>query len=1114
MFKNVVFFYKKHTPNANSTNVLAPNKASLVSHGSDKASCYSSIIEVDNLATSSPIRLLPAGAEPLVAGEHRQVTVLMADLVGFTAFVEKAGAEAAYSLMGQLAGLMTAAVHQHRGSVKNFAGDGLMALFGAPVALEDGPLLACRAALEIQRQVIRVGGEIDAQFGVRPQLRISITSGPVVLGAVDSGESTNITAYGDIVNLAARLQAKAAPGAVVMSEALLQQLGGRVEAEFVGVFQLKGKSEPQPMYRLLAIPERATRFDAAVARGLTTYIGRSNELAILEKQFENLNSVRIIDIAGDPGIGKTRLLHEFAQRPRTEPVLMLRGNCSADGQETPFLPFIEVVRGSFAVSSGEAWPTIVQKFDDGLRRLGLSSQQNVGLLLNLLGLEPPPGALENLDGTLIGARTRDLLLQLLDAQCRGSAVVLLLEDLHWIDSASEELLLRIADGRTTLPLFILQTRRPEYRPPWAGRPGVFELRMVPLSSLETIRIAQSRFGVDKLPNNLAQLIVEKSEGNPLFVEELASYLIERGNVSLTPSGLAYDASAVATGLPASVQLLLTARVDRLSPEDRELLQVAAVIGRRFDTGLLAEIVALPGGIAERLTAIEQLDLVQQNPPSGDYQFKHVLIRDALYDGLVTSVRAQLHRKVANAIEQRSTTRISEVAETLAHHFSSSSQHDKAFRYLSLSGRKSLDIYSLEEAENYFRKALGILDLDPLCAENGAMATVVANLLQVLYLKGDLLKLGEIAEDCISRLQAIGDTPELVFALYFHCMLLGHRCEFRAAEARANLALDTAQRLGDIRAQAYAQSALFFCSTILGRHPVDVAEREGTRMLGICVRSCDNYILNWAYWSIAWDYVCRGLTKQARSWIERLIEAGQQRQDDRALGMAYWTSAWIDIQDLRYTDAVANAQKCLKAAATPFDRTAGTMASATGLLLQGRLDEGLAQLLALKEWALEHGWLYSASGVDFAAGPAQAATGHIAQGIRALECGIATSDANGSRAMASWNRLVLAELYLHILATRERPSLKFVIANLGAILRVRMSGVRLARRLLEEAGNNTQIHESGTTRCRIEIDLAKLCEMQKNPDLARVHLHKARVAALAQELPLLEVIDSALQRVAV
>ncbi|MBV8925350.1 MAG: hypothetical protein JOZ74_08265 [Bradyrhizobium sp.] len=494
--------------------------------------------------------------------------------------------------------------------------------------------------------------------------------------------------------------------------------------------------------------------------------------------------------------------------------------------------------------------------------------------------------------------------------------------------------------------------------------------------------------------------------------------------------------------------------------------------------------------------------MQQSSGSGDFEFRHVLMRDALYDGILSSRRAELHLKVANAIERRGAASIAEFAETLAYHFSLSTKHDKAFSYCSLAGRKCLDIYSLEEAERYFRKALMLIEMVPHCADDRGMATVVANLLEVLYLRGDLLGLQAAADRYIPRLQMIGDTPQLVFALYFHCMLLQHHCSFAAAEERATLALSIAQRLNDVRAQAYAQSALMFCSTILARHGLEAGEAEGQRMLEVCLQSGDNYILNWAYWSIAWDYVSRGLTRKARIWTLKLIESGRQREDDRAIGMAYWTLAWIDIQDNRFADAIVNAQRCLKTAATTFDRNAGAIVSATGLLLEGRFEEGLAQLLSLKKWALANGWLYSASGVDFAAGPALAATGRIAEGIRMLKAGIAASEATGCRAIATWNRMALAGLYLRMLTSAGRPSLKFVVSNLGAILWVRMFGNPQAQRLLGEATANDQIHELSTARGWIEIDRARLCLLRKRTDLARQYLHRARLAAAAQESTLM------------
>lgn len=1045
------------------------------------------------MAGPPSVALLQGGQE----GEHRQITVLMTDLVDFTAFVERSGEEAAFALVSHVSKLTTAAIHRHRGTVKNFTGDGILALFGTPKALEDGPLRACRAALEIQARLVDAGDRIEAEVGIRPQLRISVTTGPVVLGAVDSGESTSVTAHGDIVNLAARLQNEAKPGTVVISEAMLRQVEGMVETRPAGEFRFKGKSGLQLAYQLVAVRDHATRFDAALARGLTSYVGRSSELAVLEAQLQGVNSVRVVDVVGEPGIGKSRLLHEFASQRGADRLTILSGNCSADGQETPFLPFIEIVRQWFALSSGEPDAIILLKLEDGLKRVGFWSPLNRGLLLNLLGLQTGEGTLAELDGTLIGARTRDLLLRLLAEQSRQSRLVLLLEDLHWIDSASEDLLLRIIEGGAALPLIILHTRRPEYHPAWAGRPGVTELRLAPLSSSETLRIAQHRFGVDELPALLGNVIVDKAEGNALFVEEIARYLTERGAVRHTATGLTCDAGMVAAALPASVQLLLTARVDRLPPEDRKLLQIASIIGRRFDLNLLAQVSVGLSDVEHRLSSMEDLELVQRNSDSGDFEFKHVLVRDALYDGLLSAQRSDLHLRAANAIELRGAGRISEVAEALAYHYSLSTQHDRAFRYCALAGRKCLDIYSLEEAERYFRKALSLLDAVPQCADDQAMATVAASLLEVLYLRGDLLGLREAAESWIPRLEALGDTPQFVFALYFHCMLLEHHCDFVAAEVRAKLALSIAQRLNDTRAQAYAQSALLFCSTILGRHTLEEAEAEGSRVLEVCIRAGDNYVLNWAYWSIAWDYVCRGLTNKARIWALKLIDAGRARQDDRALGMAYWTLAWIDIQDHHFADAIANAQLCRKTAATPFDRNAGEMASATGLLLEGKIGEGLAQLLALKKWALANGWLYSASGVDFAAGPALAATGRIAEGIRMLKAGIAACDASGCRAMASWNRLSLAELYLRMLSADKPPSLKFVLSNLRPIIWVSMHGNHQAQQLLREVLQNDQIHELSTSRGWIEIHLARLCLLKGASDQARKHLETARVAATAQ-----------------
>jgi class 3 adenylate cyclase len=555
-----------------------------------------------------------------VEAERRQVTVLFTDMVGFTTFSEREGEEAAFTLMQSLAKLMGDAVSEQGGVVQGFTGDGVMAVFGAPVAFEDAPLRACRAAFAIHERLKAAGGDLEAKHGVRPQLRIGINTGLAVVGPVQGGASAGVTVLGDTVNVAARLQAMAEPGTVVMSEAMHRQAQGLVEASFSGEHQFKGKTEPQKVYRLVSITERATRFGAAIGRGLSAYVGRERELDVLERALAEARSrLRVIDIMAEPGMGKSRLLHEFRQRLGLEQAFILTGNCSSDGQQTPFLPFIEVVRGSFQVSAGEAENDVAHKLEMGLTVLGLNSPQNLGLLLNLMGLKSPRGSLTGLDGLLIGLRTRDLLQTLLEARCRLSPVVLLIEDLHWIDSVSQEVLGMIIDGETSLRLLLIHTRRPEFAPPWLDRSIVTKLHLEPLPNGDVRRLVHARLGVEVLPGALVRLVMEKADGNALFAEEIVSFLTERGMLRVQAGKEELDAQAVAAALPASLQSLLTARVDRLAPQDRALLQAAAVIGRRFDPQLLVVTCDGSGADADaRLAAMQAFDLVYPEGKSGDY----------------------------------------------------------------------------------------------------------------------------------------------------------------------------------------------------------------------------------------------------------------------------------------------------------------------------------------------------------------------------------------------------------------------------------------------------------------------------------------------------------------
>ena len=508
-------------------------------------------------------------------------------------------------------------------------------------------------------------------------------------------------------------------------------------------------------------------------------------------------------------------MNEFLGQIVKERARVLIGGCTPDGQQTPFRAFIEIVRGAFRLSPGDSTPVVARKLDEGLQGLGLRSHENLDLLLHLLGLKPPEGALVGLDGVVIGLRTRELLQQLAKVRSRLTPMILVVEDLHWLDSASEALLAKIVAIDEPLQLLILLTRRPEYSPPWTGQPRVKHLPMEPLSARETARIAEARLGVDRLPEALVKPIIAKAEGNALFAEEIATFLLERNIVRRSAAGLDFDPAGAAAALPESVQSLLASRVDRLAPADRNLLQTAAVIGRRFDPDLVGLVGGASEGAEVSFTAMEALDLIHRAEGSNDYVFKHALVRDALYNGLLSASRSALHLKVAEELERRSDNRLVEIAEVLAHHYAETSRNDKAFTYLALAGNKSLDVYSLEEAEQYYRKALAIFEVHNTCADRPVVVASILRLLETLEHKSTYREMGQVARKFMPLIRKGGETTELVIASYYEGVSLLNTLDFRGAHELAAKMLAVSERLGDGRARAYARGFLLFTRFVLG-----------------------------------------------------------------------------------------------------------------------------------------------------------------------------------------------------------------------------------------------------------------------------------------------------------
>jgi class 3 adenylate cyclase len=1044
-----------------------------------------------------------------VEAERRQVTVLFADMVGFTSFSERAGEEAAYTLMRSLSKLMDEAVREQGGIVQSFTGDGIMAVFGAPIAFEDAPLRACRAALAILQRLKTAGPDLEVRHGVKPQLRIGLNTGAAVVGKVQEGAEAKITVLGDTVNFASRLQALAKPDSIFLSEATHRLVQGMVDTSFMGEQTIKGKSEPQKVYRLDGIRQGATRFEAAVSRGLSAFVGRERELDVLEGALDDARSqLRVVDVVAEPGIGKSRLLHEFRQRIGKERAFVLSGSCSPDGQQTPFLPFIEVVRGAFRLSAGEAEKDIAQKLEMGLRALGLQSNRNLGLLLHLLGLKAPDDALKGLDGVLIGLRTRELLQQLLEARCRLSPVMMTVEDLHWIDSASEELLGKIIDSKSELRLLVITTRRPEYSPPWLDSAIATKLPLEPLPAGDIRRLIRERLGVEAVPEGLAQQVAEKAEGNPLFVEEIVSYLTERGIIRAVAGKLDFDASAVSVPLPASVQSLLAARVDRLAPKDRAMLQVASVIGRRFDAELLATVLN-EGEVDERLASIRGLDLIHQKSKTGDFEFKHALVRDALYNSLLSDGRTALHLKIAEQIERRSGNRLTEVVEVLAYHYSQTDRADKAFLYLSMAGIKSLNVYSLEEGVKHFDNAFDLLERNPRCASDDQIAESLDPYARLLIMNSKMNVVINLIERFLGRVDRLGCDHRVLLVRHHHVLALVYNARYREAASAQRMVSRLAAYLGDSRSKAYALAGEMFVSTIIAPKPTNEFEMLKRDAIQAASDS-DAYIQNLTHHLIGWEEFHRGRMLAARDSARELMDVGRRLDDPRSTGLANMNLTWIALASDSYAEALKCGELSLAVAITPYDRLLALNGMASALVLLRRTEEAEKLIKELRRQFIADGFLHALSASDGTIGVCKVLQGYIGDGIKHIERAILKQEAEGYRDAADWFRLLLCEIYLQIISGNEKLPLFALMRNLRILLVVTMTARSRIVALTERVIKNPRFAPDNLHVAHVELILGLLFKAKNKRALALEHLIEAKnILSQFGRTPILARVETAL-----
>jgi class 3 adenylate cyclase/tetratricopeptide (TPR) repeat protein len=746
-------------------------------------------------------------------GERKQVTVLFADIKGSMELLADRDPEDAQKLLDPVLERMIEAVHRYEGTVNRVMGDGIMALFGAPIAHEDHAVRACYAALRMQETVARYADEVQRSHGVALTIRVGLNSGEIVVCGIGNDLHMDYTVVGQTANLAARMEQMAKPGTVLTTADTLQLAEGYVTMKPLGPVPVKGLADPIPIYEVTGAGAARTRLQVAAGRGLTRFVGRDVELEQLRRaqQLAGQGHSQVVAIVGEAGVGKSRLIHEFVHSDHTAGWLVLESNSASYGHATPYLPIIELLRHHFQIHVHDSMRSIHEKVTDKVSTLDSSLEDAIPPLLDLLDALDEEHPFRSLDPLQHRQYTYQAVSRLLLSESRVRPVVAVFEDLHWNDSLTLGLLNELVVGAKDARLLLVVSYRPEYRDEWRSRPNYRQLRLDPLASELLGEFLRALLGSAPSLSPLKNFLVERASGNPFFAEEIVRALVGRRMLKGARGGYRLARPFSSSEVPPTVQAVLAARIDALPPAEKRLLHEAAVIGHDAPFALLHAICGLTEGelrgLLDNLQSAEFLYPTRLFPDL-QYTFKHSLTHDVTYGGVLHERRREIHARVVDAIEKLYADRLGEQIERLAHHAVRAELQEKAVHYLQQAGGKAAARAALSDARAWFEQALGALKALPESQSALEQAFEIR-----LELRPVLRQLGEGRQmlDHLREAQALAeqlkDDRRQGQVCAFMTTVQATLNELDEALLTGTRALDIAQRLGDLRLRILTTSYL-------------------------------------------------------------------------------------------------------------------------------------------------------------------------------------------------------------------------------------------------------------------------------------------------------------------
>ena len=754
------------------------------------------------------VRVIDTPAAENIEGERKTVTALFADIKGSTELMEDLDPEEARAIIDPALKLMIDAAHRYDGYVVQSTGDGIFALFGAPVAHEDHPQRGLYAALRMQEELRRYGANLQAEGRAPIEIRVGVNTGEVVVRSIATGGGkAEYTPIGHTTNLASRLRAIARTGSIVVSEETRKLVEGYFALKPLGSSRVKGIAEPVNVYEVTGLGPLRTRLQRAAGRGLTKFVGREREMEELKHAADQAKGGRgqIVAAMAEAGTGKSRLFFEFKAISQSG-WMVLEAFSVSYGKASAYLPVLDLLRGYFKIAGEDDERTRREKVAGKIAILDRSLEDTLQYLFSLLGIVEGEDPLAQMEGQVKKRRTLDAIKRILLRESLNQPLMVIFEDLHWIDEQTQEFLNLLADSIGTAKILLLVNYRPEYSHQWNSKTYYTQLRLDPLGKESAEEMLSALLGDGAELAQLKRVIIEKTEGNPFFMEETYQVLLDEGALVRSDGAVKLTKPLAELKIPPTVQAILASRIDRLPADSKDLLQTAAVIGREFPLSLIRAVAAKSDDELNRLLDDLQLDeFIYEQPAVGDteYIFKHALSQEVAYGSLLLERRRTIHQRAGDAIEARFAQRLEDHYTELAHHYLVTTDYAKAIRYSQAAAQQALDRSAYGEASHSLEAAQNLLERLPddadrmraelaLCTTQQTVAAIthgfasderlhaierlselgerlgetivqlrgLVNLAQTYFPRGEPLRTAEIAARCLKLAEGIDDSEVL------------------------------------------------------------------------------------------------------------------------------------------------------------------------------------------------------------------------------------------------------------------------------------------------------------------------------------------------------------------